>query len=52
MAAATGVGFRYQMSDRLIARFDYGYGIRDIGGTARDHRGHFSVTWIPGPRPY
>ncbi|TWU60019.1 Heme/hemopexin transporter protein HuxB precursor [Rubripirellula tenax] len=50
-ALSTGVGCRYQISDRFIARFDYGFGIEDIDGVGRNDRAHFGLTWIPGPRP-
>ena len=49
--ASTGVGFRYTMSDRLSARFDWGYGFEDFGSGSRNNRLHFGVTWIPGRRP-
>ncbi|WP_144059323.1 hypothetical protein [Rhodopirellula sp. SWK7] len=29
-ALSTGVGLRFQLSDRVIARFDYGFGVEDI----------------------
>jgi hemolysin activation/secretion protein len=48
---STGVGFRYNIGDSLTARFDYGYGLIDLGNTQRDNRAHFGLTWIPGPRP-
>jgi len=48
---STGVGARFQISDKLIARFDYGVGVVDIDDTSRDQRIHFGLTWIPGPRP-
>lgn len=48
----TGVGTRFQVSDRLIARADYGIGVAGgIDQTSSDGRFHFGVTWIPGPRP-
>ena len=50
-AMSTGVGTRFQISDRLIARADWGIGVVDLKGVERDNRLHFSVTWIPGPRP-
>ncbi|WP_144054621.1 ShlB/FhaC/HecB family hemolysin secretion/activation protein [Rhodopirellula europaea] len=49
-AMSAGVGMRFQVSDRLIARFDYGFGIRDIDAAERSDRAHFAVTWIPGRR--
>jgi hemolysin activation/secretion protein len=49
-ALSTGVGCRFQISDRLIARFDYGFGIQEIDNVGRSDRGHFGVTWIPGRR--
>ncbi|QDT07206.1 Heme/hemopexin transporter protein HuxB precursor [Rubripirellula lacrimiformis] len=49
-ALSTGVGMRFQVSDRIIARFDYGFGIEEIDGIGRSDRGHFGVTWIPGRR--
>lgn len=49
-AVSTGVGMRFQVSDRLIARLDYGFGIEDIDAAERNDRAHFAVTWIPGPR--
>ncbi|EMI55876.1 surface antigen (D15) [Rhodopirellula sallentina SM41] len=49
-ALSTGVGLRYQMSDRLIARFDYGFGIEDIDAAERSDRAHLGLTWIPGRR--
>lgn len=49
-AVSTGVGMRFQISDRLIARLDYGFGIEDIDAAERNDRAHFAVTWIPGPR--
>ena len=48
---STGVGARYQMSNRLIARFDYGLGLRGINESDDNQRIHFGLTWIPGPRP-
>ena len=47
---STGVGARYQMSDRLIARFDLGTAIRDDENFDRSTRAHFGLTWIPGKR--
>ncbi|WDQ14862.1 ShlB/FhaC/HecB family hemolysin secretion/activation protein [Rhodopirellula sp. P2] len=49
-ALSTGVGMRFQVSDRLIARFDYGFGIEEIEGAGRNDRAHFGLTWIPGRR--
>ncbi|SMP69805.1 Hemolysin activation/secretion protein [Neorhodopirellula lusitana] len=49
-AMSTGVGFRFQVSDRVIARFDYGFGIEEIDAAERSDRAHFGVTWIPGRR--
>jgi hemolysin activation/secretion protein len=46
-----GVGARYQVSDRLVARFDYGAAHTDIVGADRTSRVHLGLTWIPGPRP-
>ncbi|TWU47130.1 ShlB/FhaC/HecB family hemolysin secretion/activation protein [Rubripirellula reticaptiva] len=51
-ALSTGVGARFQISDRLIARFDYGIGIQDIADNGRSDRAHFGLTWIPGRRLY
>lgn len=48
---STGVGFRYNIGDSLTARFDYGYGLIDLGNTQRDNRAHFGLTWIPDPAP-
>ncbi len=50
-AWSTGLGARFQISDRLIARFDYGIGLVDLDNVIRNDRGHFTLTWIPGPRP-
>ncbi|EGF28139.1 ShlB/FhaC/HecB family hemolysin secretion/activation protein [Rhodopirellula baltica] len=50
-AMSTGVGARFQMSDVLIARGDYGVGLVDLDGSSRSNRFHFGVTWVPGPRP-
>lgn len=49
--ASTGLGFRYQVSDRLSTRFDWGYGFEDFGDGSRSNRFHLGLTWIPGPRP-
>ncbi len=49
-AASTGLGFRFQLSDRLIARFDYGFGLKDLDERTRSDRAHFGLTWIPGRR--
>ncbi len=51
LGLSTGLGFRYNVADRLSARVDWGYGIIDLGNTQRDNRVHFGLTWIPGPRP-
>ncbi len=50
-AMTTGFGTRFQIGDRLIARFDYGFGVKDMDATTRNDRAHFGVTWIPGARP-
>ena len=50
-AITTGVGARFQIGDQLMARIDYGFGVKDIDATSRGDRAHFGVTWIPGPRP-
>lgn len=51
MAISSGVGCRFQISDRLIARFDYGAALRNnIAAATRDNRAHFALTWIPGKR--
>lgn len=50
-AMSAGIGARYQVSDKLIARFDYGAGVVGIADNVQDHRIHFGLTWIPGPRP-
>lgn len=50
-AASTGLGARFQISDRLIGRFDYGFGIEDLDNIRRGDRAHLGLTWIPGPRP-
>ncbi|CAD73243.1 conserved hypothetical protein-possibly heme/hemopexin utilization protein huxB [Rhodopirellula baltica SH 1] len=50
-AMSTGVGARFQMSDVLIARGDYGVGLVDLDGSSRSNRFHFGVTWVPGLRP-
>ncbi len=50
-ALSTGVGLRYNMSDRLSCRLDYGYALQGISGAERENRLHFGVTWIPGERP-
>jgi len=50
-AMSTGAGLRYQVSDRLVARCDYGYGLKGIDSAPRDSRLHFGLTWIPGKRP-
>lgn len=49
-AASTGFGLRLQVSDRITARFDYGFGIDPITANTRDDRAHFGLTWIPGRR--
>lgn len=51
LGLSTGFGFRYNIGDSLTARFDYGYGLIDLGNTQRDNRAHFGLTWIPGARP-
>ena len=38
-----GVGFRYQLSHYVTARFDYGWQLKALPGESRDHRGHFSL---------
>jgi len=50
-ATSTGVGFRCNVSDRLSARFDWGYGFEDLPGSPRSNRAHLGFTWIPGKRP-
>lgn len=45
-----GAGARFQLSDRLIARFDYGSVLRGMDGANRDARAHIGLTWIPGKR--
>lgn len=50
-ALSTGAGLRYNVSDRLSCRVDYGYALNGIAGTQRENRLHFGVTWIPGERP-
>ena len=50
-AASTGIGARFQLSDRLVCRFDYGFGVEDLDGIVRGDRAHLGLTWIPGPRP-
>lgn len=50
-AASTGVGCRFNISDRLTARLDWGYGFEDIANSERSNRLHMGLTWIPGPRP-
>ena len=51
MAVSTGYGCRFQVSDRFIARFDYGSSLRNnIDAATRVERAHFSLTWIPGKR--
>ena len=50
-AMSTGVGARFQISDVLIARGDYGVGLVDLDSSGRSNRFHFGVTWVPGPRP-
>ncbi len=51
LGLSTGVGCRYNIGDSLTARFDWGYGIVDLGNSQRDDRVHFSLTWLPGARP-
>ncbi len=51
MAISTGVGARFQISDRFIARFDFGDAITEIDGVSRTSRMHFGLTYIPGARP-
>ncbi len=50
-AMSTGVGTRFQIGNRLIARADYGVGVVDLENVLRSDRLHFGLTWIPGPRP-
>lgn len=50
-AASSGIGLRLNISDRLTARFDWGYGWENIAGSQRSNRAHFGLTWIPGQRP-
>lgn len=50
-AASSGFGLRFNVSDRVTARFDWGYGWEDIAGSQRNNRVHVGLTWIPGPRP-
>lgn len=50
-AASTGLGLRFNISDRLTARCDWGYGFEDIANSERSNRIHMGLTWIPGPRP-
>lgn len=50
-AASTGVGLRFNVSDRLSARLDWGYGWQDIDNARRSNRLHMGFTWIPGRRP-
>lgn len=50
-ALSTGLGLRFQISDRLICRADYGHGLKEIDPSQRSSRFHFGVTWIPGKRP-
>ncbi len=49
-AMSTGLGARFQLSDRLIARFDYGVGLKEIDRAFSSDRVHFGLTWIPGRR--
>lgn len=51
LAASAGVGFRFNVSDRLTGRFDWGYGFENIANSERNNRLHLGFTWIPGPRP-
>lgn len=46
-AISTGIGARFQLSNRVIARFDYGVGIEDIDNANRTDRAHFGLTYIP-----
>lgn len=48
---SSGVGARFQISDRLSARVDYGAGVLEMDNAPRSSRFHFGLTWIPGPRP-
>ena len=50
-AMTSGVGFRYNLSDRLTARLDWGYAWQDISNSERSNRLHMGITWIPGRRP-
>ncbi len=50
-AASAGVGLRFNVSDRLSCRLDYGYGWQDISNSERSNRLHMGFTWIPGERP-
>lgn len=51
LAASTGFGLRFNVSDRLTARLDYGFAFKDIDGANRNDRLHLGFTWIPGERP-
>ncbi|MCA9065876.1 MAG: ShlB/FhaC/HecB family hemolysin secretion/activation protein [Planctomycetaceae bacterium] len=50
-AASSGFGLRYFLSDRVTARFDWGYGWEDTTTGRRSNRAHIGLVWIPGPRP-
>ncbi len=50
-AASSGFGLRFNVTDRLSLRFDWGYGWENISGSQRNNRAHIGLTWIPGPRP-
>ncbi len=51
--ASTGLGARFAWSDRLSARFDYGWALSDVTGntTKNSHRAHLGVVYVMGPRP-
>jgi len=49
-ALSTGIGMRYQLSDRIIARIDYGTALKENNDLNRSSRFHFGLTWIPGRR--
>lgn len=40
---ALGLGFRYQLSHYMTARFDYGWQLKALQGQEKDSRAHFSL---------
>jgi len=49
--ASVGLGGRVALSDRLSARFDYGYGLSEVVTARTDQRAHVGIVYLMGPRP-